>query len=141
MSEHNTSDIGPSPEQILYADILNKGMLIGLAALIITFALYVFGIMSPFIPVEELSQYWNMNVHDYLHHLNIPDGWGWLGMLGYGDFINFLPVAFLAAITIGCYAAIVPTLLKSNDKIYAVLAILEVIILLAAATGLVAGGH
>ena len=39
--------IGPSPEQLLYANILNKGMLAGLIILLITFALYVFGIVSP----------------------------------------------------------------------------------------------
>ncbi len=52
--------IGPSPEQVLYADILNKGMLAGLVVLLITFALYVFGIVSPYVPLDKLSNYWGM---------------------------------------------------------------------------------
>ena len=133
---------GPSPEQILYANILNKGMLIGLGVLLVTFSLYVFGIMDPYIPFDKLTISWRQPVSDYLHELNIPTGWAWLGMLGYGDFINFIGIAFLAGVSIICYLAIIPTLLKSGDKIYAVIAILEVIVLTAAATGIFgSGGH
>ncbi|MCG6930379.1 MAG: hypothetical protein LJE64_07455 [Desulfofustis sp.] len=133
---------GPSPEQILYANILNKGMLIGLGVLLVTFSLYVFGIMDPYIPFDKLTISWSQPVSDYLHELNIPTGWAWLGMLGYGDFINFIGIAFLAGVSIICYLAIIPTLLKSGDKIYAVIAILEVIVLTAAATGIFgSGGH
>ena len=134
--------LGPSPEQLLYANILNKGMLLGLVILLITFALYVFGIIKPFVPLDQLSQYWGLGVSDYLHELNIPTGWAWLGLLGYSDFLNFIGIAFLAGISIICYIAIVPTLLKNGDTIYAVLAILEVIVLTAAATGIFgSGGH
>jgi len=62
-------------------------------------------------------------------------------MLKYGDFINFIGIAMLAGVTILCYAAIVPTLLKNNDKVYAILAVIEVIILSAAASGILAVGH
>ena len=69
-------------------------------------------------------------------------GWAWVGMLGYGDFINFIGIAFLAGVSIICYIAIIPTLLKSGDRIYAIIAILEVIVLTAAAAGIFgSGGH
>ncbi|NNK14368.1 MAG: DUF1634 domain-containing protein, partial [Desulfofustis sp.] len=111
--------LGPSPEQILYANILNKGMLLGLVILLITFALYVFGIVSPYVPLDELSRYWSQPVKDYLHELDIPTGWAWMGMLGYSDFLNFIGIAFLAGVSIICYIAIVPTLWRQDDKIYA----------------------
>ena len=84
--------IGPSPEQLLYAKILNYGMLIGLLCLLITFALYVFGIVAPYVPLDKLSHYWGTGVDSYLHDLNIPTGWAWLGMLNYGDFLNFIGI-------------------------------------------------
>lgn len=134
--------IGPSPEQVLYANILNKGMLLGLVVLLITFALYVFGIVQPYVPLDELSNYWSLGVSDYLRELNIPAGWAWLGMLGYSDFLNFIGIAFLAGVSIICYIAIIPTLWKNDDKIYVVLSVLEVIVLTAAATGIFgSGGH
>ncbi len=141
MQEKTNDLLKATPEQLLYAKILEKGMYIGLLILLITYTLYVFGIMDPYIPLDKISNYWSMNVHDYLEHTQIKAGWAWLGMLKYGDFINFIGVAMLAGVTIICYAAIVPTLLKSKDKVYAVLAVLEVIILSAAASGILAVGH
>lgn len=141
MSQKPDARLQATPEQLLYASVLEKGMYFGLLILFITFALYAFGIMKPFIPLDKLSDYWSMNVHDYLHHSGIRDGWAWLGMLGYGDFINFIGIALLAGTTIICYLAIVPVLLKNNDKVYALLALIEAIVLIAAASGIIAGGH
>jgi hypothetical protein len=141
MDEKTQDLLKATPEQLLYAKILEKGMYFGLLILFITFGLYTFGIIDPYIPLDKISEYWSYNVNDYLHHAEIKAGWAWLGMLKYGDFINFIGVAILAGVTIICYAAIVPTLLKSNDKVYAILAVLEVIILSAAASGILAVGH
>ncbi len=141
MSEKQPAMLEASPEQVLYARILEIGMYLGLLVLFVTFGLYAFGIVDPYIPLDKISNYWSMNVNDYLKHAEIKAGWAWLGMLKYGDFINFIGVAILAGVTIICYAAIVPTLLKNNDKVYAILAVLEVIILSAAASGILAVGH
>jgi hypothetical protein len=141
MQEKTNDLLKATPEQILYAGILEKGMYLGLLMLFITYALYVFGIMDPYIPLDKISDYWSMNVHDYLEHAEIKNGWAWLGMLKYGDFINFIGVALLAGVTIICYAAIVPTLLKGKDTVYAILAVIEVVILGAAASGILAVGH
>ena len=90
-------------EQLLYANILEKGMLIGLVLMFITFALYVFGIMTPVIPLDQVASMWSQPVHDYLVALNdnflhqdhLVTGWAWVSYLGKGDFLNFLPVAIL----------------------------------------------
>lgn len=141
MDEKTNTLLKASPEQLLYAKILEKGMYSGLLILFITFGLYTFGILDPYIPLDKISEYWSYNVNDYLKHAEIKPGWAWLGMLKYGDFVNFIGIAILAGVTILCYAAIVPTLLKSNDKVYAIMAVIEVIILSAAASGLLAVGH
>jgi len=141
MEEKTNILLQATPEQILYAKILEWGMYLGLLILFITFGLYTFGIIDPYIPLDQISKYWSYNVHEYLEHAGIKDGWAWLGMLKYGDFINFFGVAILAGVTIFCYAAIIPTLLKSKDIAYAIMAVLEVIILSAAASGILAVGH
>ena len=142
MEKEFTASIAPTEEQLLYAKILQWGMLIGLGCLLLTFAIYVLGIMKPYIPLNEVSQYWGQSVHDYLEHAKIKDGWYWLSMLKYGDFLNFIGIAILAGVTIICYLAIVPTLLKNGDTVYAVLALLEAIILAVAASGVISiGGH
>ena len=141
MTQKEKAQLAASPEQTLYAAILEKGMLLGLVILFITYALYVFGIMSPHIPVEMLPTYWSMSVHEYLQTADIQPGWAWLSMLHKGDFLNFTGVAMLAGVTIICYLAIIPTLLRNNDKVYAAIALLEALILSLAASGLLASGH
>ena len=129
-------------EQLLYANILNKGMLVGLGGLFVTFIIYGVGILKPIIPLEQVQNYWVMSVHDYLELSGIHAGWAWLGNLRYGDMLNFLPIAFLSLLTILCYVAILPGLLRKKDTAYVVLAIIEVIVLVVAASGILGtGGH
>ena len=137
-------------EQLLYATILEKGMYFGLLAMFITFALYVFGILKPVVPLEEISGYWSQPVHEYLEAIKVnflqdwnhaPTGWSWLSLSAKGDFLNFIPVAILSGVTIFCYLAIVPGLFSRGDKAYGIMAIAEAVILALAASGLLAVGH
>ncbi|MCK5505394.1 MAG: hypothetical protein KAJ10_09540 [Thermodesulfovibrionia bacterium] len=129
-------------EQILYADILNKGMLIGLLGLVVTFIIYATGILPTKIPLGDVQNYWVMPVSEYLAKTGIHAGWAWLGNLGYGDMLTFLPIAFLSLLTIICYLAILPGLIRKKDTAYVVLAIVEVIVLTVAASGILgSGGH
>ena len=136
-------------EQLLYATILEKGMLVGLVLMFITFALYVFRIMPAAVPLHEVAGYWSQPVHEYLVQINnnflhwdhLPTGWSWLKLIGKGDFLNFVPIAILSGVTIICYLAIVPGLFKRGDKAYAIMAIAEAAILTLAASGLLAVGH
>ena len=141
MNQKPDTSLKPSPEQVRYSDVLQKGMFLGLACLFVTFALYVFGIMEPHIPLEKLPQYWQKSVHEYLADADIEPGWGWIKMVGHGDFVNFIGITILASVTVVCYCAIIPLLLKGKDGIYAALAILEVIVLVAAASGIISMGH
>ncbi|MBI5663556.1 MAG: hypothetical protein HZC49_00495 [Nitrospirae bacterium] len=131
-----------SEEQIAYANILNIGMWFGLAVLTFTFIIYVSGIFQSFVPIEELPNYWGMKAKDYIHVLNAPTGWGWVAMAGKGDYMNFVGIAMLAGLTIVCYLAILPILLRKKDTPYVIIAILEVAVLALAASGILkVGGH
>ncbi len=136
-------------EQLLYARVLEIGMFIGLVILFITFGVYVSGIMAPAVPLDQVSSYWHLGVNEYLevvnqNHLHLehpPTGWAWLTMLGKGDFLNFIGIAILGGVTIICYLAIIPTLLRKKDSAYVAMALLEVIVLTLAASGILAVGH
>jgi amino acid transporter len=138
-----------SEEQLLYAKILNVGMYLGLGILLATFALYLSGLLAPAVPIEELPNYWNLSAHEYLEAINhqflhrdeLLLGWDWVFVLNRGDFINFLGIAVLALVTIVCYLGILPTLFRKKDWIYGAIAVLEVLILVLAASGLVSAGH
>ena len=136
-------------EQLLYARVLEIGMYIGLAILFVTFGLYAFGILAPAVPLDQISNYWNQGVHEYLEAVNrdhlhmehAPTGWAWVTMVGKGDFLNFVGISILGGVTIICYLAIVPTLLRKKDNAYLTMAILEVVVLALAASGILAVGH
>ena len=141
MSDQCVTEIKATPEQLLYAKVLEIGMYIGLLLLFITFAIYILGIVDPYLAMDKLPEYWSMSVGEYLEKAEVKAGWYWLGMIGHADFMNFIGIAVLAGVSIICYLCIIPTLLKNNDKVYAVLAALEVIILSLAASGILAAGH
>ena len=129
-------------EQLAYARLLDKGMKLGLLMLVISFAFYVFGIFTPHVPVSDLPAYWSMPVKDYLKATDIHTGWSWVHMVGKGDFLNFIGIAFLAAVTIFCYIRIIPILFRKKDSVYGILAIIEVLVLVLAASGILkSGGH
>ena len=129
-------------EQLAYAKLLDIGMKLGLLMLVISFAIYVLGIFTPHVPVGDLPKYWSMPVKDYLKATDIHTGWSWIHLLGKGDFLNFVGIAFLSGVTILCYIRIIPILFKKKDTVYAVLAIIEVLVLVLAASGVLkAGGH
>jgi len=129
-------------EQVLYAKILNIGMLIGLVGLVVAFVLYASGILEPLIPLEKVQTYWILSVYEYLEQSGIQAGWAWFGNLQFGDMLNFLPIAFLSLLTIVCYIAILPGLIRKKDTAYVVIAVLEIIVLAVAASGILGtGGH
>ena len=139
----------PQSEQLLYARVLEIGMYMGLAILFITFALYVTGALAPVVPLDQVANYWNQGVNEYLEavnrdHLHMehpPTGWAWVTVVGKGDFLNFVGISILGGITIICYLAITPMLWRKRDFAYLVMVILEVLVLSLAASGLLNVGH
>jgi putative copper export protein len=131
-----------SEEQIAYANVLNIGMWFGLALLIITFFVYLSGVLPSYVPIDDLPKYWTMRVHDFNVALNAPTGWGWTSLVGKGDYLNFIGIAILSGLTILCYLVILPILARKKDRAYVVIAIVEALVLSLAASGLLkVGGH
>ena len=139
----------PSEETILYAKVLEKGMYLGLILMFFTFFVYIFGLLESVIPLNRIDSYWNQPVSDYLVQINseflgweeLPLGWSWAKLIGFGDFLNFLPVALLSGVTILCYVVIVPGMFKRKDYWMAIIALTETLILSLAASGLLTIGH
>jgi hypothetical protein len=136
----NNNDHLPMPEQLQYANLLSIGAWAGIIVMIITYIIYVMGIMPTHVDIVTVTKYWHLNVHDYLEVTNSPAGWGWLGLIGKGDYLNFLGIAWLAVLTIVCYAVLLPGYLKRKDMIYAGIVVVEILVLCLAASGIVGGG-
>lgn len=122
-------------EHDLYARWLDVGTRAGFVVLIFTFLIYVFGLLDPLVPPQELTRLWSLPVDRYVAATGAPTGWGWLRFLGKGDYLNFVGIAALASITVVCYARVIPVL----SRMQAVLAALQILVLLAAASDLITG--
>jgi hypothetical protein len=131
-----------APEQIRYANLLLYGSWSGIVILAITFTLYVFGFMHSYVDPAVMPQYWGMKASAYLEATNSPHGWDWLGMIGYGDFLSLIGIAFLGLMTIIGYLILLPAYIAKKDKIYSTIVIVEVLVLVLAASGILkSGGH
>ena len=128
-------------EQLIYAAALDVGMKAGLALLVATFAVYVSGLLAPHVPIDELSGYWGLPVDEYLAAADVPTGWNWLALALTGDYLNFVSIAFLAGVTIVCYARILMYPLKNRDYAFAGIIVVQIVVLLLVASGVLAVGH
>lgn len=124
--------------ELTYARWLNWCTRIALATLIATFLGYVLGATDPLVPLDRLSALWRLPVDEFLAASSAPTGWGWLARAGRGDYMNMVGVAMLCLVTVVCYLRV---LLIRGDTTVRILALAQVLVLLAAASGLLAAGH
>lgn len=128
-------------DQLAYADVLEVGLRIGRFFLVATFILYVSGITSPKVPLSALPAHWSLAADQYSRFVGVGTGWGWIDLVRYGDYMNFLGIAFLASVTVACYLRLLPISLRRKDHTFSAILLIEVLVLVLAASGLLALGH
>jgi hypothetical protein len=142
MEQRENNDLKPMREQITYANVLFIGAWSGIFLMIITYILYLSGVISPHVDVDLVIRSWGKGVDEYMAVTGSPHGWAWLAMLGKGDFLNFVGVVLLAVLTIICYFFLIAGFKRRRDWTFLVIAILEVLVLAFAASGILgSGGH
>jgi hypothetical protein len=140
MQTMDKQSLKPSQEQIIYANLLLMGMLAGIVVLIVTYVIYLTGILTPHVDMHVIAANWGKGVHEYRQITHSPNGWGWLALLGKGDFVNYIGFAFLGVMTIVCYLVLVRGYARKKDWIFAFISVLEILVLCLAASGLLGGG-
>jgi hypothetical protein len=116
------------------------GMLAGILIMMVTYAIYLTGILPAHVDLQLISASWDKGIHDYLEITHSPHGWGWTGLLLKGDFLNYIGFVLLGSMTILCYLVLVKGYVRKKDWIYAVISILEILVLSLAASGILGGG-
>ena len=128
-------------EAARYALMLDWGTRIGVVALLISFAAYLFGILQPHVPLAQLPAVWSLPVGTYLQHTDTPTGWGWLALAHKGDLSNLIGIALLAGSSLPPLLGLISLYLKRRDYAYAVICALVATVLVLAASGVLTGGH
>ena len=129
------------PEQLRYARWLEWGTRVGLAALILIFLAYGIGLVEPHVPHSRLPEVWNLPVSQFLAATGLPTGWGWLAFAHRGDIANLLGIAMLTGASLLALLALLPLYLRQRDRLYAALCVVQVAVLLLAASGLLTAGQ
>jgi len=123
----------PRPVEDLYADWLDRLARIAFVVSVATLLIYLSGALEPFVPLAELPELWRLPLAQYLERSGAPTGWAWIGHLRYGDYLNLAAIALFALIALVSYLRIIPVL----PRLQAALAVAQVLVLLAAMSGLV----
>jgi hypothetical protein len=124
-----------------YALLLDWGTRAGVAALFLSFAAYLTGLLQPHVPLEDLPGLWNLPVDTFLQRTHTPTGWGWLTLAHKGDMSNLIGIALLAGCSLAPLLGLIPLYLKRRDHAYATICLLVAAVILLAASGLLTGGH
>jgi len=128
--------------QLSYARTLDWAAKLGFLLLLATFAIYLTGLLSPHVPLEDLPRYWSLPASHYLKAAQVPTGWAWLWELHHGDFLNFGPIAILAAVAIWGYLGVGYKFFRQGEMVMGIIVILEIMVLTLAASGIFQmGGH
>lgn len=137
----NNSTFVNIPEQQQYSKIIYYLNLIGLFILVGGFTLYLTGIFSPLVPLEELPRYWSLSLDQFIEKTNMPTGWQWTSKMVYGDVTPLLGIAVLASVTFVCYFVLLFQFLKRGIKTLALIVSIELLLILLSASNLIQITH
>lgn len=126
-----------SAPQLRYALLLEWGTRVGLVVLVGSFMGYLFGWLPATVSPQQLPQLWSQPVAGYLAQTGAPTGWGWLALLDHGDMLGLAGIGILAGCSAVALLALVPMYLARRDRAFTALTLLQVGVLVAAASGLV----
>lgn len=128
-------------EQLAYARWLDRGSRAGLVVLVLLFAAYVAGVTDPHVPHENLPQLWRLPVGQFLAETGLPAGWGWLAHAHRGDIANLVGIGLLAGSSLLALLALLPLYARRGDRVFLAVAVLQIVVLLLAASGVLRVGH
>jgi len=116
-----------------YALWLDRMVRVAFVLTAAVFALYVLRVLPAFVPLDALPALWRLPLAQYLERSGAPVGWAWLPLVGRADYLNLAAVALFALMTLVCYLRVIPLL----TRLQAAFALAQVLVLLAAISGLV----
>ena len=103
--------------------------------------MYLTGVITPIVPVEELPRFWSLSVNEYIEKSNMPTGSQWISNIGYGDIAPMLGIAVLASVTFMCYFVLLFQFIKRGVKIFVLIVFIELLLILFSASNLVQVTH
>ena len=133
MSEQNKY---ASEEQLRFAKIMGVGVKLGFVMLVVSFALYMAGVLQPLVPVDQVSHYWGLSAAEYAKATGTPTGWAWVKDIAKGDMLNYVGIVVLASASVASSLAILPLFARQGEKAHLIISILLILVLLVSASNI-----
>lgn len=130
-----------TPRREAYAAVLHRCVILAFVLLLVSFGLYAGGWVAPHVPLESLPSQWGLPSARFMAMNQIQGGWSWLRWLPRGEFLCRIGLAFLALTTVFGYLRVLPFFLREKSYTLAAIAGLEILVLLAAASGVFSIAH
>ena len=132
----------PTQDQIIYANLLVIGVWAGIFTLVLTYTIYLTGLLPSHVDMALIPKVWGKGVNEYLEITHSPHGWGWTSLLAKGDFLNYIGFTLLGLMTVLCFIVLLRGYIRQKNWIFSIIAFLEIVVLSLAASGLLgSGGH
>lgn len=125
-----------APEELLFARVVAFGAKAGFILLVLSFLAYVLGVRQPLVPLDQLPRYWGLPLSQFVRATDAPTGWAWLALTGKGDVLNLIGISTLAAIPAIGYLAVLPIFARRGETALWMIALLQVLALVASACDL-----
>jgi hypothetical protein len=113
----------------------------GLALLGLGYLAYLARLVPLSVPIEAIAENWHLRAEELTEKLHLPHGWAWTADWKHADVLSFATVVFLASGTIACLAATFVSFIREKDAAYAIIVLLQIAVLLVAASGIGGGPH
>ena len=111
---------------------------IGTVLVALAYVLYIFDLVAPMIPVEQVVANFGQPINDFLAATQLPSGWDWLAWLEFSDMQTMLGLLILSSVTVMAYISILPILIKEKNWPYLGLVVVQMGVFVVAA---MVGGH
>lgn len=131
----------PDEDQASYARWLARGTALGLAIVAVSFVVYVFRLVPPHVAYAELPRLWSLPLAEFLRETGSPTGWDWARMLDRSDTLAILGIAVLAGASVPALIAVIPVYARRRLPALLWICVLQVVVLVLAASNLISGGH
>ena len=127
--------------QTAYARLLVWLVRIGLSFIFAAFGLYALEIRPSAITLAEVPELWTLSADELSEAADVALGWSWVAGIADGRVLSFASLVVFPAGTIVLITIAVALYLRDRDRTYALVAALESVILIVAATGILSAGH
>ena len=120
----------------LYARMLQVLAIAGMVLLLLTFVIYVSGLLPSAVSPERVTELWHLDSASFNEITDGSFGWEWVSNILRGNNLAFASLVFLALCTLICMIVLAPAYLRAGDKRYATIVTLEAVVLTVAAAGI-----